>query len=433
VVTGALLDRARALLEQNTQQGVKDGRTYTFSVPSIGQYPFQWFWDSCFHAIVWARIDPLRAQEELLGLLAWQEPDGFIPHVIFWDRSRVRRSLTSFHFLESGKLSLLLPGGPKPATTRHMQPPVIAQAVERVVDASGDDGFLQEALPALERYYRWLAKRRDLDEDRLISIIAQFESGLDYSPAYDPLIGADGRGPRWIVARSRWPELQNAVRYRFDLDRILRETEYHQEDVLVNAVYAQGLEALARLAARAHQAPLAAWASVQSTRVTQALLSRCYDRDAGLFWNLGGTREQRSRVRTVISLMPLILDIPADVAASVTSHLSDPAQFWAPYPVPSVALHEPSFVPGIHVRGRRLIWRGPLSMNTNWFLVSGLRRHGEDELAGVIVARSQELVERGGFNEFYDPFSGEPVGAVEFGWATLVCDMNPRPGRGQAS
>jgi hypothetical protein len=129
-------------------------------------------------------------------------------------------------------------------------------------------------------------------------------------------------------------------------------------------------------------------------------------------------------VPTVISLLPLLLPgLPADVAARLVERLVDPASFWAPYPVPSVALHDPHFVPGIHVRGQRLIWRGPASMNTNWFLVEGLRRHGEDGIAAELAARSRELVERGGFNEFYDPLSGEPVGAARFGWATLAIDL----------
>ena len=72
------------------------------------------------------------------------------------------------------------------------------------------------------------------------------------------------------------------------------------------------------------------------------------------------------------------------------------------------------------MRGTRLIWRGPLSMNTNWFLVRGLRRHGYGEVAAAIAERSRELAEREGFNEFYDPLTGEPVGQPVFGWATLA-------------
>ena len=62
-------------------------------------------------------------------------------------------------------------------------------------------------------------------------------------------------------------------------------------------------------------------------------------------------------------------------------------------------------------------------MNTNWLLVQGLRRHGRSDLADEIAARSRQLVERGGFNEFYDPLDGHPVGAANFGWATLAADL----------
>jgi len=52
--------------------------------------------------------------------------------------------------------------------------------------------------------------------------------------------------------------------------------------------------------------------------------------------------------------------------------------------------------------------------------VLGLRRHGRADLAEELSRRSRELVRTGGFNEFYDPLSGAPVGAAAFGWATLA-------------
>ena len=421
---GELDADAAALLTRNTETAHLGSRRFRYSVPSHGQYPFQWFWDSCFHAIVWSRTDPRRAQDELRGLLAWQEPSGFIPHVVFWDRSRIRRTPFHWNYLETQELSTPLPGGRLPRVTRHMQPPVLAQAVERI-DGAGGDGFPAEALPALERYYRWLAAARDPDRDGLVSVIAQFESGLDYSPMYDPPVGADHRHPVGIIVRTRWPSAVNKLRYRYDVERILRRARHHQEDVLVNTVYAEGLRALARLAASAGNADLASWCTGQAGHVTEALLERSYDPKAGAFWNLAGPDEIPSRVRTVGSLMPLALvDLPAEVAQRLVESLTDRRHFWTRYPVPSVARSEPSFVPGIHVRGRRLIWRGPLSMNTNWFLVHGLRRHGFGDVAEVIATRSRELVERGGFNEFYDPLTGDPVGQPEFGWATLAVDLS---------
>ena len=160
-------------------------------MPSVRDYPFQWFWDSCFHAIVWSRFDAERAADELRGLLAVQEPDGLIPHVVFWKGDLVSR--LQWHHLES-RTAGRVPFHRTPHTTAQMQPPVLAQAVERVVDA-GADGFLAEALPHLERYYRHLAALRDPDDDGLISIVSQFESGLDFSPVYDDVDRAASRHP----------------------------------------------------------------------------------------------------------------------------------------------------------------------------------------------------------------------------------------------
>ncbi|HWB57531.1 MAG TPA: hypothetical protein VG479_11395 [Gaiellaceae bacterium] len=383
-------------------------------------YPFQWFWDSCFHAIAWSRFDTARAADELRGLFAFQQGDGLIPHVVFWKGDLVSR--LRWHHLES-RTDGRIPFFHAPRTTAQMQPPVIAQAVERVVDAGADDAFLAEALPHLERYYRYLAALRDPDDDVLISVISQFEGGLDFSPVYDETVDVSHPSPGRLLFRTRFPQLQNKLA-NYDVGAIFRRYRHHLEDVLVNAVYGQGLRALARLAERGGRHATARWAERTADGVTAALLDRCWSEQLGLFTNLAGPDERRSGVRTIHGLMPLILpDLPRDVAARLVGHLDDPRTFAAPYPVPSVALDEPAFVRDHRIRGFRFIWRGPLSMNTNWFLVHGLRAHGHADVADRIASRSRELVERGGFNEFYDPLDGTPVGAERFGWAALVVDL----------
>jgi hypothetical protein len=403
----SLEERALALLEANTRTAELDGRSYRFSIPADGAYPFQWFWDSCFHAIVWARADRERAADELRGLLAWQRPDGFIPHAIFWDREQLRLRAV-WHYLESRGLH--------PRTTEYVQPPVLAQAVERIGGA-----FAQEALPAVAAFYRYLARERDPDGDGLVSIIAQFESGLDYSPVYSEASGTHHRDPVSIYVHSRRGELVNKL-LGFDLRRIFARTNHYHEDVLFNAIYADGLRALARLAGA--DAELASWATAAAERVTASLVERAWDESAGLFFNLVGRDERRMTVPTIISLLPLLLpDLPSAVAARLVDHLTDERTFWTPFPVPSVPRSEPSFVRDSHVWGVRFIWRGPCSMNTNWLLVRGLRAHGRDDLADEIAQRSRALVERSGFNEFYDPLDGRAVGAANFGWSTLVLEL----------
>src|SRR5207253_2705229 len=48
-----VIAEARRVLSGNRQRGVSDwgGRRYDFVCPSPRTYPFQWFWDSAFHAI----------------------------------------------------------------------------------------------------------------------------------------------------------------------------------------------------------------------------------------------------------------------------------------------------------------------------------------------------------------------------------------------
>jgi hypothetical protein len=320
-VSESLLERARDLLEANTQSAQLNGRRFVFTVPSARAYPFQWFWDSCFHAIVWSRIDIERAKDELRSLLSAQTEEGLLPHVIFWNRDRVSRF--SFHHLESaGRLNFFLPGRP-PRVSAQMQPPVIAQAVEEIVAVDGD-AFLAEALPPLERYYRYLASSRDPDLDGLITIISQFESGLDFSPAYDRPSRGKPASAIALGLNARLPQIHNKL-LGYDLDRMLRLNEHQFEDVLVNSIYADGLQALSRLAGRAGKVELERWALSRARETLSALIDRCYDERRGLFFNLSGrSGQRRNEVKTVISLAPLLLnDLPAAIVDSLVDHLTE--------------------------------------------------------------------------------------------------------------
>jgi Mannosylglycerate hydrolase MGH1-like glycoside hydrolase domain len=412
VVTEPLLERARRLLTANTREAVVDGRRYLYTIPSPHRYRFQWHWDSCFHAIVWAAIDRERAREELRSLVARQTPAGLLPHIVYWEPEPIGRA--GAPWLESSGVP-----GRRPRASAQLQPPLAAQALEAVV-ADDDDPFLHELLPAVERFYRYLAAARDPDRDALISIFSQFESGLDFSPLFDPVPGERDPSPRRLRARARAIQALNRL-----CDQrpalVLRVSPWQWEDVLVNSAYVDGLDSLARLAARAGDAGLAAWAAGRSRAALGALLERCFDERRGLFFSFAGRRGRRIEVKTVVSLLPLLAEgLPAEVAARLAGHLADPREFGSRFPVPSVALDEPSFVPGCLVRGRRCIWRGPCSINTNWLLCLGLRRHGFAEQADGLAGACRELVERGGFNEFYDPLAGTPVGTPDFGWATLA-------------
>jgi glycogen debranching enzyme len=50
-----------------------------------------------------------------------------------------------------------------------VQPPLIAQALKRFYQVSGDKLFLYEMLPKVVRYHDWLAQDRDFDGDGISS------------------------------------------------------------------------------------------------------------------------------------------------------------------------------------------------------------------------------------------------------------------------
>ena len=340
-------------------------------------------------------------------LLRGAQPDGFIPHIIFWEREK-----------QADFLRRNIVGMTAPYYSATIQPPLIAYAVERVYQATGDAAFRDNALPALTAYYRWLRYHRDPDDDGLIAIIQPEEAGTDCSPKYDAALGLTALSNRGFIAALR----QVYAVYepmRGDDRRILAADISHFEDALVNSIYAFSLRALARLLG---DDPAVDEFRRMADKTRDALLSKCWDEDAGAFFDLQGVAEKPVRMTTISSLMPLILeDLPKPVVERLVGEwLTNPAHFWLPYPIPSVPASNSRFMPG---NPRGFIWRGPSWVNTNWFLSHALRRHGYADIADTIKTRTLQAVAQSGFREYYQPYTGEGLGARDFGWSTLALDM----------
>ena len=397
---GRLRAGAERLLRANWREGVhRSGRRYAFTCPSAGRYKHQWYWDSCFHAIVWTHFDPARAQEELRTLVRAMGPEGLVPHTVFWDRSpRWRRA--PFYATPTVLGSF---------ATESTQTPLLAYAWERVAAASGD-GFATEGLDALRLHYDWLDRERDPDGDGLVSILFPDESGLDDSPKYDPVYH---HLAHWRPGYFRLVERYRRLGYR--ARDVIERHEEHVEDVLFNVAYALSLRSLARLSGDLEY-------ERRAERTERALLERCHDPATGLFFDLAGRGEEPVRVSTWASLAPLALpSLPEDVRRRlVEEHLLHPARYGAPFGIPSVAIEEPSFNPRFD---RFRCWRGPSWINSAWLLVPPLRELGYEDAARRIVSSLASAVERHGFREYYDPLTGRGMAARGFGWSTLLADL----------
>jgi glycogen debranching enzyme len=400
------------LYDRNRQRGHADwcNRDFDFVCPSKTTYPFQWFWDSCFHAIVLSHLDPVRAESELTSLLANQQPDGLVPHVTFWQREAFEERLADYSIAYR-----------TPYFSDCMQPPVLAEAIAAVAARGRGESFLHEVLPPARRYFDWLHDVRDPDRDGLIAVLQADETGLDESPKFDEYLGVSGDDrpdydAAWHRVADPYAEVGRDPARMFSLDRFI------DEDVMVNSIYAENQRVLGELLAQVGDAAGAADFAARAVRTREALVMKCWDADAGLFWDLAGLAEKPLRTSTFTSLFPLLLsDLPAPIAGRLIDQLEDPTAYGTAWPIPTVSRREPAFRPG--AIGEHLLWRGAAWVNVNWYLCRGLRRHGRADLARRIENSTATMVERWGFREYYDTLSGEGHGAPDFSWTALILDL----------
>jgi hypothetical protein len=378
------LAHCRRVLHQNWRTGEYGAHSYSYTSPSPRRYPWQWYWDSCLTSISWRHFDVSRSRAELESLLAAATPEGFIGHTVFWGKP--------VPFPRRLYYNICSPTDPM---THTIQPPLLAWAWKIAV---GDPSLE----PRIRAHHELISAQRDLDGDGLLWIIQPDETGLDASPAFDAIWGwrADGRpGFPLLVRRNR--------RLQFDIKKIKQASGPLVCSTLVNV-----LHGLSRVA-------------LGLPSITPVLVDRLYDADLGLFGQLVWPERDCPVVSTWAALSPLALpDLPEEIGRRlVEEHLLNPEQFWLPVPPPSVSADEPSFSMKDHFLGLRRYWRGPTWVNSAWLVWLGLRRLGYRTEADALAQRIIATVSREGLREYYHPRTGEGMGAHDFAWSSLVCEL----------
>lgn len=397
-------------IERAAQKILLDNRResdgYQFTLPSAEHYPYQWLWDSCFHAIILAQFDPVAAKRELISLLSKQFKDGMVPHIIYW---------------RPGVLHLFRWGAE--GTSTLTQPPMIAYAAWEVHRASNDVEFLERIYPALLSYYRYLIERRDPRKHNLAGIVNPDESGEDNSPRFDAVLGAPA-DVTYDEHHDLRVKLVDANREcGFDVEHCMRNF-FWVKDVLFNSVLVENLHALGHIASLLGHSDGEQFAHREADRVSAAMRALMFE--DGVFWSTHGTEYRKLKVATWNHFVPLFAGLySADEAQRVVrEHLLNENTFCAPYGIRTVSRQEPGYrAEGF---GEKFSWRGPVWMAPHWFIYRGLMRYGFAAEAEAIRAKSIALLERAGFRECFNPDTGEGQGAHQFTWGALVLDMRER-------
>jgi glycogen debranching enzyme len=389
-----LKERSFEVLQKNRR--VTNGHQYT--VPSPQSYPYQWLWDSCFHAIALSHFDTEDAKAELRSLLSRQFENGMVPHMIYWEKGT----------------AIDIKWG-KEGTSSITQPPMIAQAALQIYEKDGDKAFLKDIFPSLYHFYNYLLSERDPRRHHLAGILNPDESGEDNSPRFDTGLGLP---PQHTAKENFSHRLELVAKLQtcdFDAPFCMKNF-FWIKDVPFNSIFVKNLRALAQIAEEIGYSEEALFFSEQALEVIRAMRDRMME--DGIFWSTNGDDYSKIRVKTWAMFTPLYAGILSREEAKklVEGHLLNKAEFAAPFFVPSVSMDEKSYDPAG-------FWRGPVWLASNWFIFRGLLDYGLHAEAAQILESTARLLELSGFREQYHPETGEGQGAEAFSWGALIVDM----------
>ena len=389
---------------------------YQYVKPSKSFYHFQYFWDTYFHAFILVNLQHFElAKKSLRSLVGMQKDDGFIGHILYWNNVLPSRFTDLFQSRPGLRKTLF-----RPHMSNLIQPPIIAQAVLRIHEGCNDIEFVKEMVPKLKKYYAWLIRNRDFDSDGLLSIISYFEGGMDWKPSYDHVIGfPPHKANRILFFKVILNDFLN-FKDDYDLDKIYSRNYFIVKDAGVNTIFAQNLKALSALCRMVND-PDAQYFEKHAQKVINTIHKEMYDEEDAAFYDLEAKTNKKLKVLTPTIFYPVVIkDIPKELGKTVIErHFYNHEEFNCRYPIPSLSINHPAFNP----KHSLYIWRGPTWIIDNWFIHQFLLEAGFEEEATKVVKSIKQLIEKSGFREYYNPFTGEGYGAKNFTWSGLILDM----------
>jgi hypothetical protein len=357
-----------------------------FTAPSPVRYKWQWLWDSCFHAIVWAELGDDRGVVEIRRLLGFRDADGFVPHVIYAPQDDPHEAFWG-----------------RPATSSITQPPMfghaLAELVRRGVDV--DEQLLAGATEAL----RFLLEVRPRHESGLVRLCHPWESGADDSPRWDHWYGVPWDAATVFRVKG---ELLDAVE-RSPGGAPVGNPGFDAAPASFSALVAFNAHELAGLTGDAGLRR-------HADELIEAL-DHYWDASALTWTDAGAAGGGSGRIRTLDALLGGLVSSDRMKVDAVLGQLVDDTAFGGPCGPTGVHRSEPAFDP-------RSYWRGSAWPQLAYLGWVAARRAGRDDVAASVAAAALEGAGRSGLAEHWDPDDGTALGAVPQSWTGLVLAMS---------
>lgn len=420
---------------------LRDNDTGSVVTAAPRLYPHMWSWDAAFISIGLARLDVRRAIAELETLFAAQWRNGMVPHIVFTDADAY------FPGPDRWGTDVARDGPSNVRTSGICQPPVHAIAVQRVLqvaqmssseERSDAERFARHIWPKLYAWHRWLVSYRTPGSSGLIAIVHGWESGMDNSPRWDlpyaavkpgaalppyvrkdlSAVGDPGERPTdreydrylWLIEEMR--------RASYDQRRIVRDSSFLVGDVFITALFAISCDVLIELGREFGQAQRPLWDLAEWAANARAAVAASCHSVSGLARDRDLRTSRWLDTQTIAGFAPLLCGGAPDGVQLRLLSLLDSARWCghpgllAPVP-PSGSPLRPGFTP-------RQYWRGPQWPVVVWLFWWAFERRGWHERADRLRDAGIRLTEDGSFGEYYEPFTGEPLGSADQSWTAAV-------------
>ena len=371
---------ARAVLESNW-------RPQGYTVPNAEVYPFQWLWDSCFHAITWADLgEPDRARSELAHLFRTQNAEGFVPHV-------------DYEFSPNHHGDFWKREGHSSITQPPMFGHAVAELARRNIDVSDLVGKATDGLNFLF----------DLRSrvDGLIALCHPWESGGDDCPRWDYWCPGG-----WDI--TTWRGIKGALVASVQhsaLGSPISNPSFVVASCGFNALVAFNAYELASVTG---DEALTKKADLLSRR----LLAQ-WDEQLGTWVDTGDSASDSGRARSLDALLPVLVAADQPVIERVFNSLRDEAAFGGACGPAGMHRGEPTFE-------ERTYWRGPAWPQLTYLFWVAARRHGRSEDATAFGGMLTRGALASSWAEYWDASDGTGLGAAPQSWAALAAVIQPR-------
>lgn len=356
-----------------------------YTAPNRGRYPWQWLWDSCFHALVWAELGDDRGLDELALALNAADALGCVPHMTYPLAPRHHEDFWG-----------------RPGVSSITGPPMYGHALAELHrrGAHVPERLVAAAAAGLE----FLLQRRERHLDSgLVLLCHPWESGADNDPRWDDFCDGGFDEKRWFDAKGR---LLGGI------ERSVGGSPLHNPRF---GAASAGFSALLAFNALDLAETTGALEPVGARRLADAVRAR-WDGDLCSYLDAGDAEAGSGRTRTAYGLLGLLVESDAERTAAIGAELTDGTAFGGACGPAGVHRGEPSFA-------ARAYWRGSSWPQVNYLLWLGLRRAGQEVTADSLARATVAGAERSGLAEYWDPDDGTGLGAIPQSWAGLALLM----------